>query len=54
MDASTLTQWLLEHGGPAIRYRTATELVNDPAGVDLDRLGADLVSSQMVQMWMDR
>ena len=48
------TQWLLENGGPAIRYRTATELVDDPAGIDLDRLTTDLLQSTMVRQWLDR
>lgn len=46
--------WLLKYGGPAIRYRTATELVDDPAGVDLAQLAASLCSSGMVRQWLDR
>jgi hypothetical protein len=51
-----MIQWLLESGGPAIRYRTATELVDDPAslGIDVDRLTADLLESAMVRQWLDR
>ena len=51
-DDTMLAQWLLEHGGPAIRYRTATELVEDPKAVDLERIVADLAQSAMVQQWM--
>ena len=47
-------QWLLENGGPAIRYRTATELMDNPADVDLDQLSADLLQSAMVRKWLDR
>jgi hypothetical protein len=47
-------QWLLKNGGPAIRYRTTTELVDDPAGIDLDRLTADLLHSAVVRQWLDR
>jgi hypothetical protein len=54
MDDHTLTQWLLKHGGPAIRYRTATELVDDPAGIDVQRLTAELLQSAMVRQWLDR
>jgi len=54
MDDSTLTQWLFDNGGPAIRYRTATELMDAPADIDLDALAADLVSSAMVRQWLDR
>jgi len=54
MNDHSLTQWLLEHGGPAIRYRTATELVDDPAGIDLQRLTEDLLQSAAVCQWLDR
>jgi hypothetical protein len=47
-------RWLLEEGGPAIRYRTATELIDDPSGIDLDRLTTDLLQSSMVRQWLDR
>jgi hypothetical protein len=47
-------QWLVETGGPAIRYRAATELADDPGRFDLDGLRADLVESQMVQHWLER
>ena len=46
--------WLLQEGGPAIRYRTATELVDDDTGIDVERLAADLVASSMVQQWVAR
>jgi hypothetical protein len=54
MDESTLTQWLFENGGPAIRYRTATELMDRSADVDPGALSADLLSSTMVRQWLDR
>jgi hypothetical protein len=54
MDDSTLIQWLFENGGPAIRYRTATELMDASADPDLDALAADLTSSSMVRQWLDR
>jgi hypothetical protein len=49
-------QWLLENGGPAIRYRAATELVDDPAslGIDLNDLTTDLLESAMARQWLDR
>ena len=53
-DCRELVQWLLENGGPAIRYRAATELMDDVQGIDLERLAEDLVQSRMVQLWMDR
>jgi hypothetical protein len=54
MDDHVLTRWLLEHGGPAIRYRTATELMDDGEGIDLERLAADLTQSPMAQLWLGR
>jgi hypothetical protein len=47
-----LTDWLLEHGGPVIRYRTATELLDDPCSVDVDRLRSDLLACPLVQRWL--
>jgi len=49
-----LVQWLVDNGSPAIRYRAATELADDPGRFDLDGLRADLVQSQMVQQWLER
>lgn len=46
--------WLLDNGGPAIRYRTATELQDDPSGRDVAQLAADLLASSMAQTWLDR
>jgi hypothetical protein len=54
VTSSELKRWLLEHGGPVIRYRAATELLESPGGVDLDRLRADLLASPLVQRWLDR
>lgn len=49
-----LAEWLFENGGPAIRYRTATELLDNPASVDLDRLTANLLESPLVAKWLER
>ena len=46
-DDGSLTSWLLAHGGPAIRYRTATDLLDAPTGPDLTKLVADLLASPM-------
>jgi hypothetical protein len=58
IDHAQAIQWLLENGGPAIRYRTATELMNEAsvtsAGIDLDQLTIDLLQSAMVRQWLDR
>lgn len=52
-DKQALVQWLLEEGGPAIRYRTATELMHTPPS-DVTDLIEDLVTYSMVQTWVDR
>jgi len=45
--------WLMEHAGPAIRYRTATELL-DGEGIDLEAQRAGLLTYEMTQDWIDR
>ena len=52
-DQKTL-QWLLENGGPAIRYRTATELSDSLSDADIEQLKANLFASDMTQTWLDR
>lgn len=47
-----LAQWLLAHGGPIIRYRTATELLDGTSGLDLAQLRAELLASEEVQRWL--
>jgi hypothetical protein len=49
-----LPSYLLQHSGPVIRYRTVTELLDDPAGIDLDRLRQDLLQSRLVNQWLER
>ncbi len=44
--------WLLEHGGPVIRYRTATELAGSTA--NLDTLEGELLQSPVLHMWLQR
>jgi hypothetical protein len=47
-----LARWLLARGGPIVRYRTATELLDDPSGLDLPQLQAELLASEEVQCWL--
>lgn len=54
MTESELDRWLFENGGPAIRYRTATELLPRPAAEDVRRLRADLLASPFVKTWLAR
>jgi hypothetical protein len=51
MDGQQLKNWLLENGGPAIRYRTAAELLDD---VDTTIYKKDLIASPMTQLWLSR
>jgi hypothetical protein len=51
---SALAQWLLDNGGPVIRYRTATELLDGPLRVDLERVRKDLLASPLVKRWLER
>jgi hypothetical protein len=46
--------WLLENGGPVIRYRTATELLNEPKIINIEQLSQELIRSQMVGAWLER
>lgn len=50
---SRLVDWLMEKGGPVIRYRTAAELVNDGSKVDVARLDRELLASPLVRKWLD-
>ena len=54
MEDPAPIKWLLEHGAPAIRCRTATGLMDGPAGIGLDRLSADMIGSPMVQRRLAR
>ena len=45
--------WLLEQGGPAIRYRTALELAAiEPCGSDAESLKEDLLRDSTIQRWL--
>ncbi len=47
-----LVDWLFENGGPIIRYRTATQLMDSPAGLDCDRLFRDVLETPEVCGWL--
>ena len=49
-----LARWLLVSGGPAIRYRTATEVLDSAPGVDVAQLAGALLASPMTQLWLER
>ena len=54
MTTEQIDRWLFEHGGPAIRYRVATELGSDAFGADAQELAQALLASEQVQRWLDR
>lgn len=54
MNRSELIHWLMESGGPVIRYRTASELSRDMGGYDHGKLLAELLDSKPVKLWLSR
>ncbi len=44
----------MKNGGPAIRYRTATELLGKSGSVNIDQLSHDLIHSRIVGLWLER
>jgi hypothetical protein len=49
-----LSAWLFEHGGPVIRYRTATELLPQTKSLDIGRLTDEMLQCPQVQLWLER
>jgi hypothetical protein len=54
MNETEMKAWLMENGGAAICYRTATELLPDADGADINALKRDLLNSPMTQLWLSR
>ncbi len=52
MEEQEIYRWLYENGGPVIRYRTATELIESSSDVDTGHLLDELVQSPQVQTWL--
>ena len=52
MNNEELGAWLYEHGGPVIRYRTATELLPPDKTIDIQRLADEMLQSPQVQKWL--
>ncbi|MEW6359984.1 MAG: hypothetical protein AB1696_26845 [Planctomycetota bacterium] len=48
-----LAEWLIEHGGPVVRYRAATELLDAAGETYSARLARDLLESPVVRRWLD-
>ena len=49
---SDAIRWLLEEGGPVIRYRTATELARGLRSPDREQLERELLASPLVRRWL--
>lgn len=50
---SAIIDWLLDKGGPIIRYRTTVELLGCTQGVEYDRRVKDLVESPLAKRWLE-
>ncbi len=53
MTEQQLLEWLLQHGGPVIRYRTVIELLDEPGALSPDRLRQELLDCPEVRQWLD-
>lgn len=53
MNTRETLQWLMDNGGPVIRYLTATELLESSGGHDVNRLKEDLLEHPFVQTWLN-
>lgn len=54
MNHRELVDWLFENGGPTIRYRTATELMQPSGKVATGQLREELHQSELVKVWLER
>ncbi len=52
MKAQEACRWLMENGGPVIRYRTATELLAPGQALGIQALQDDMLHSPQVQEWL--
>lgn len=46
-------EWLTKNADAVIRYRAATELLNEPGEKKVELLKNDLMSSSLVRLWLD-
>jgi hypothetical protein len=54
VNSTDLIEWLLQNGGPVVRFRTATELVDDFPPNELASLRQQLLEFPVVQAWLSR
>ncbi|OPX46006.1 hypothetical protein CLHUN_04810 [Ruminiclostridium hungatei] len=53
MNTQEIKQWLFENGGPTIRYRTSTELMESNTGIDIKMMERAVAESQEVITWLN-
>ncbi len=53
MNEKELFTWLMDNGGPVIRYRTANELMTLDKKYDIKRLQEEMLQSRQVQKWLE-
>lgn len=54
VDNRKLIGWLIEAGGPVVRWRAARELAGCSSCFDQDRLAEDVLAVPVVQSWVER
>jgi len=52
INEKELYTWLIDNGGPVVRYRTATELLPPSKSLDVQQLRDELMQSSQVQKWL--
>ncbi len=53
MNTQETIRWLFENGGPTIRYRTATELMESNTCIDIKMMERAIAESQEVITWLN-
>ena len=53
-NLSNLSQWLMNNGGPVVRYRTAKEILRDESMSNISNLEQALFDCSLVKMWLER
>ncbi|MFQ5831538.1 MAG: hypothetical protein ACE5H4_02450 [Candidatus Thorarchaeota archaeon] len=54
MSSNELAQWLLDHAGPVIRFRTVVELIEEQDVNKVSQALDDFLESKIVMTWLER
>jgi hypothetical protein len=54
MKAEETYKWLMENGGPVIRFRTSTELMTSSSQTEISRLRKELIQSELIKAHFNR